>query len=94
MTHSFKACLLAVTALTSVPVMAQEAAPGTTASDSDVIIVTARKTEETLQEAPTTVSVSPPLRSTGWASTISPMSPRPCRAWCSTTRSAAMPTAR
>lgn len=57
MTHSFKACLLAVTALTSVPVMAQEAAPGTTASDSDVIIVTARKTEETLQEAPTTVSV-------------------------------------
>lgn len=58
MTHSFKACLLAVTALTSVPAMAQEAAaPGTSASDSDVIIVTARKTEETLQEAPTTVSV-------------------------------------
>lgn len=58
MTHSFKACLLAVTALTSVPAIAQEAAaPGTNASDSDVIIVTARKTEETLQEAPTTVSV-------------------------------------
>lgn len=57
MTHSFKACLLAVTALTSVPAMAQDAAPGPAASDSDVIIVTARKTEETLQEAPTTVSV-------------------------------------
>jgi outer membrane receptor protein involved in Fe transport len=57
MTHSFKACLLAVTALTSVPAMAQEAAPGATAADGDVIIVTARKTEETLQEAPTTVSV-------------------------------------
>lgn len=57
MTRSYKACLLAVTALTSVPAMAQEAAPGATASDSDVIIVTARKTEETLQEAPTTVSV-------------------------------------
>lgn len=57
MTHSFKACLLAVTALTSVPTMAQEAAPGATVADSDVIIVTARKTEETLQEAPTTVSV-------------------------------------
>jgi len=57
MTHSFKACLLAVTALTSVPAMAQEAAPGPTSADSDVIIVTARKTEETLQEAPTTVSV-------------------------------------
>lgn len=57
MTHSFKACLLAVTALTSVPAMAQEVAPGPTSADSDVIIVTARKTEETLQEAPTTVSV-------------------------------------
>jgi outer membrane receptor protein involved in Fe transport len=57
MTHSFKACLLAVTALTSVPAMGQEAAPGATAADGDVIIVTARKTEETLQEAPTTVSV-------------------------------------
>lgn len=57
MTRSYKACLLAVTALTSVPALAQEAAPGATASDSDVIIVTARKTEETLQEAPTTVSV-------------------------------------
>lgn len=57
MTHSFKACLLAVTALTSVPAMAQDVPPGATASDSDVIIVTARKTEETLQEAPTTVSV-------------------------------------
>ncbi|PXW76258.1 outer membrane receptor protein involved in Fe transport [Blastomonas natatoria] len=57
MTHSFKACLLAVTALTSVSAMAQEAVPGAAAADSDVIIVTARKTEETLQEAPTTVSV-------------------------------------
>lgn len=57
MTRSYKACLLAVTALTSVPALAQEAAPDATANDSDVIIVTARKTEETLQEAPTTVSV-------------------------------------
>jgi iron complex outermembrane receptor protein len=57
MTQSFKACLLAVTALTSVPALAQETAPGATAPDSDVIIVTARKTEETLQEAPTSVSV-------------------------------------
>ncbi len=57
MTRNYKACLLAVTALTSVPALAQEAAPGAVASDSDVIIVTARKTEETLQEAPTTVSV-------------------------------------
>lgn len=57
MTKSLKASLLAVTALTSVPALAQEAAPGATAPDSDVIIVTARKTEETLQEAPTTVSV-------------------------------------
>lgn len=57
MTHRFKASLLAVSALTSVPAMAQqEAAPARGASD-DVIIVTARKTEETLQEAPTTVSV-------------------------------------
>jgi len=57
MTHRFKASLLAVSALTSVPAMAQqETAPARGASD-DVIIVTARKTEETLQEAPTTVSV-------------------------------------
>ena len=57
MTHTLKAALLAVTALTSVPAMAQEVAGGARTADNDVIIVTARKTEETLQEAPTTVSV-------------------------------------
>ena len=57
MTHTLKAALLAVTALTSVPAMAQEVPGGARPADNDVIIVTARKTEETLQEAPTTVSV-------------------------------------
>jgi iron complex outermembrane recepter protein len=57
MIKPFKAALLAVTALTSVPAMAQEVPGGARTADNDVIIVTARKTEETLQEAPTTVSV-------------------------------------
>lgn len=57
MTRSFKAALLAVSALTSVPALAQEDAATADGADNDVIIVTARKTEETLQEAPTTVSV-------------------------------------
>ncbi len=57
MTQTLKAALLAVTALTSVPAMAQEVPGGARTADNDVIIVTARKTEETLQEAPTTVSV-------------------------------------
>lgn len=57
MSRSFKASLLAVSALTSVPALAQDepAAAGDVANE--VIIVTARKTEETLQQAPTTVSV-------------------------------------
>ncbi|ASR51011.1 TonB-dependent receptor [Blastomonas fulva] len=57
MTHRFKASLLAVSALTSVPAMAQQEADPARGASDDVIIVTARKTEETLQEAPTTVSV-------------------------------------
>lgn len=57
MTRKFKASLLAFSALTSVPALAQESATGAESADPDVIIVTARKTEETLQEAPTTVSV-------------------------------------
>lgn len=60
MIKPFKAALLAVTALTSVPAMAQEVPGGARTADNDVIIVTARKTEETLQEAPTTVSVVTP----------------------------------
>ncbi len=57
MTRSFKASLLAVSALTSVPALAQEEPASARGISDDVIIVTARKTEETLQEAPTTVSV-------------------------------------
>ncbi|MDM7957448.1 TonB-dependent receptor [Blastomonas sp.] len=57
MTSTFKASLLAVSALTAVPAMAQENQSASRGISDDVIIVTARKTEETLQEAPTTVSV-------------------------------------
>jgi iron complex outermembrane receptor protein len=57
MTSTFKASLLAVSALTAVPAMAQENQSSARGISDDVIIVTARKTEETLQEAPTTVSV-------------------------------------
>ena len=57
MTSTFKASLLAVSALTSVPAMAQQDQGSARGISDDVIIVTARKTEETLQEAPTTVSV-------------------------------------
>jgi outer membrane receptor protein involved in Fe transport len=57
MTSTFKASLLAVSALTSVPALAQQDQSTARGISDDVIIVTARKTEETLQEAPTTVSV-------------------------------------
>ncbi|WP_373487405.1 TonB-dependent receptor [Blastomonas sp.] len=55
MIRSFKASLLVITALAGVPAIAQDADG---ASDSsNTIIVTARKTSESLQEAPTSVSV-------------------------------------
>ncbi len=63
MKRSSKAALFAVTALasvpalTSVPALAQEETGRKIGVDEGVIIVTARKTEETLQEAPTSVSV-------------------------------------
>lgn len=55
-----KALLLGFTAITSAPLMAQTAASGgaaNTATGLEDIVVTARKTEETLQSAPVAVSV-------------------------------------
>lgn len=57
MSSTFKASLLAVSALTSVPAMAQQDQEAGRGVSDDVIIVTARKTEETLQEVPASVSV-------------------------------------
>ena len=60
MTFSIKACLLAVTALVPAAALAQTApalAPEDSTGYGD-IIVTARKTEEKLQNAPTTVAVA------------------------------------
>lgn len=50
-----KASLMAATIMTGAPVYAQDSAEG--ASDDNVIIVTARKVSENLQEVPTSVAV-------------------------------------
>ena len=56
MTFSIKACLLAVTALVPATAFAQ-VAPADNNGNAD-IIVTARKFEEKLQNAPTSISVA------------------------------------
>mgnify|MGYP002628500018 FL=1 len=57
MKRFLKISLMAATAITSAPLWAQEAPANTAAEDADVIIVTARKKEETLLDAPLAVTV-------------------------------------
>jgi iron complex outermembrane receptor protein len=57
MKRFLKISLMAATAITSAPLWAQEAPADTAAEDANVIIVTARKKEETLLDAPLAVTV-------------------------------------
>lgn len=61
MTKLFRAVLLAATMLAPIPALAQESPPSDTEADSpdaQEIVVTARKTEERLQDAPVSVAVA------------------------------------
>lgn len=57
MRSTLKLVLLSATVMTSIPALAQDNASGAENDDSNVIIVTARKKEETLLDAPLAVSV-------------------------------------